>query len=170
MLRKAKTVESQTLTRISFSSKSYWGYPTEYFDIWNDELTITHKYIEENTVYVYEIKNKILGYYSIVELKEDFEASKIVMHKGFWLEHMFLLPGYIGRGIGTKMFTHIREICLLKGILKLGILADPNAKGFYEKMGCQYLDEFPSTIPNRTTPWLELRASNSAKQTIETLS
>jgi maltose O-acetyltransferase len=170
MIRQAKINEFKILTTISFSSKAYWKYPAKYFDIWNDELTITPKYIETNTVYVYEIKNKILGYYSIVELKENLKVSKTIIHKGFWLEHMFLLPGYIGRGIGTKMFTHIREICLLKGILKLGILADPNAKGFYEKMGCQYLDEFPSTIPNRTTPWLELRISNSAKQTIETLS
>ena len=160
MLRKAKTKDSKMLSRISYLSKSYWGYPTEYFDIWKDELTITRKYIEENTVYAYEIKNNILGYYSIVELKEDLEISKIIIRKGFWLEHMFVIPKYIGQGIGTKMFIHIREICLSKGVHQLGVLADPNAKGFYEKMGCQYQDEFPSTIPNRTTPWLVLKVSN----------
>jgi GNAT superfamily N-acetyltransferase len=163
MFRQARQNEFQILTKISFTSKGYWEYPTEYFNIWNDELTITPKYIEENTVYVYEVENKILGYYSIVELKENLEVSKIVLQKGFWLEHMFLLPKYIGQRIGTKMFTHIRKICLSKGIHKLGILADPNAIGFYEKMGCQYQDEFPSTIPDRTTPWLVLKISNFEK-------
>ena len=160
MIRPAKINEFKTLTAISFSSKAYWKYPAEYFDIWENELTITPKYIEANTIYVYEINGKIYGYYSIIELEENLEVSTVIIHKGFWLEHMFLLPEYIGQGIGTKMFSHIREICLSKGIHELGILADPNSKGFYEKMGCQYQDEFPSTIPDRTTPWFMLKVSN----------
>jgi ADP-ribosylglycohydrolase len=27
----------------------------------------------------------------------------------------------------------------------VGILADPNSRGFYEKMGCTYVREYPST-------------------------
>ena len=168
MIRQANQNEFKILTKISFSSKGYWEYPTDYFDIWNDELTITPEYIKENTVYVYEIKNEILGYYSIIELKENLEVSRIVIPKGFWLEHMFILPKYIGYGIGTKLFTHIREICLSKKIPKLSILADPNAKGFYEKMGCQYQGEFPSTIHDRTTPWLVLEVSNHKKKQSQT--
>lgn len=34
------------------------------------------------------------------------------------------------------------------------ILSDPNARKFYEKMGCKYQKEYPSTITNRTTSWL----------------
>jgi GNAT superfamily N-acetyltransferase len=113
-------------------------------------------------VYVYENNNKILGYYSIVEIKDTLEVSGIVMHKGLWLEHMFLSPKNIGKGLGSEMFTHICETCLLKGTYEVGILADPNTKGFYEKMCCEYQKEFPSTIPNRTTPWLTYTKFNKS--------
>lgn len=157
MIRPAKANEFQILTTISFDSKGYWGYPKEYFDIWKNELTIRSEYIEKNEVFVFEDDSKIAGYYSIVEVEENIEVSESVLSRGFWLEHMFLLPSYIGKGIGAKMFAHICETCLSRGIHELRILADPNAKGFYEKMGCQYQKEFPSTIPNRTIPWLVLK-------------
>ncbi|RJQ84641.1 MAG: GNAT family N-acetyltransferase [Desulfobacteraceae bacterium] len=62
----------------------------------------------------------------------------------------------MGQGIGTKLFDHLRQRCIAKGIKELGILADPNARGFYEKMGCRYQGEHPSTIMNRTTPFWQL--------------
>jgi len=153
MIRPAKKSESQQLTAISFASKGYWKYPEEYFDIWKDELTILPEYIEENLVYIYECNGKIRGYYSIIELKKPVDISTVKLPKGFWLEHMFVSPRNIGQGIGSKLFQHINQTCCSKGILQLGILVDPNSKGFYEKMGCHYQREIPSTIPNRTTPW-----------------
>ena len=153
MIRPAKKTESQQLTAISFASKGYWEYPEKYFDIWKDELTISPAYIEENLVFIYEGNDEIKGYYSIIEFKEPIEISTVKLPKGFWLEHMFVSPESIGQGIGTKLFQHINQTCYSNGILRLGILVDPNSKGFYEKMGCHYKREIPSTIPNRTTPW-----------------
>ncbi len=160
MMRTAKKNEAEVLTKISFESKGYWNYPQEYFEIWNNELTITPGYIENNDVYVYEIDGAVVGYYSIVEIHEDIDISGIKIQKGYWLEHMFIEPLYIGRGIGSIMFRHLRASCVENGINKLRILADPNSKGFYEKMGCQYVSEYPSTIKNRTTPYLMLRLQN----------
>lgn len=157
MIRSAKKNEAKILTRISFASKGYWRYPQEYFEIWNNELTICPGYIEKNDVFVYELDGLIVGYYSIVELTEDIDVSNIKIKEGFWLEHMFIEPDHIGRGIGSKIFFHMRNHCKTKGIEKLRILADPNSKGFYTKMGCEYVKEFPSTIINRTTPYLVLK-------------
>jgi N-acetylglutamate synthase-like GNAT family acetyltransferase len=70
---------------------------------------------------------------------------------------MFIEPENIGNGIGTKMFDHLRKRCLSRGINELGILADSNSRGFYEKMGCVFKREYPSTIKNRTTPYLQLK-------------
>jgi hypothetical protein len=42
----------------------------------------------------------------------------------------------------------------------LGILADPNSRGFYEKMSCRYVEEYPSIIKGRTTPFLQLKVQN----------
>jgi GNAT superfamily N-acetyltransferase len=161
VIRQAKEAEAEQLTKISFKSKGHWGYPKEYFDIWIDELTISPAYIKKNAVFVVENHGVLIGYYSIVELNQDIEISGIKIQKGFWLEHMFVTPQHIGKGIGTRMFDHLREWCCIQGIFRLSILADPNSRGFYQKMGCEYVSEFPSTIKNRTTPYLILGTEKS---------
>jgi len=163
MIRHAKKSQAEILTKISFKSKGYWGYPRKYFNRWSDELTITSDYIRKNDVFVFENENngETIGYYSIVELEDDIEVSGIKINKGFWLEHMFIEPEFIGKGIGRRMFDHLRERCDARGINELGILADPNSRGFYEKMGCKYQREYPSTIENRTTPFLLLQLRSS---------
>ena len=160
MIRHARIHEAEILTKISFNSKAYWGYPKEFYNIWSNELTISSDYIQNNDVFVFENNGVIIGYYSIVELKNDIEVSGVRIGKGFWLEHMFIEPQNIGKGIGTKMFEHLRERCVSRGIHELGILADPNSRGFYEKLGCEYRCEYPSTIKNRTTPFLILKLSD----------
>jgi GNAT superfamily N-acetyltransferase len=157
LIRRAKKFEADELTRISFASKGYWGYPQAYFDIWLDELTIGSDYIRKNNVFVYESGEAIIGYYALVELEGALEVSGVIIKKGFWLEHMFLEPEHIGIGIGRSMFDHLHKYCRTNGIAEVGILADPNARGFYEKMGCEYVNEYPSTIKDRTTPYLRLR-------------
>jgi GNAT superfamily N-acetyltransferase len=157
MIRAAKNTEAGILTKISFKSKGYWDYPKAFFDVWADELTISSNYIQNNDVFVVEKEGAIVGYYSIVELKNDIGVAGIRITKGFWLEHMFIEPSSIGKGIGTKMFDHLRERCRLRGITELGILADPNSRGFYEKMGCEYKGEYASSIKDRTTPYLQLK-------------
>ena len=124
-------------------------------------MTIDHEYIRKNTVFIYEENDMILGYYSIVELKNKIEISEVSIHKGFWLEHMFIKPQSIGQGVGRKLFEHLKQWCISSKIEEIGILADPHSKGFYEKIGCQYKKEFPSTIPSRTTPWLVYKFSDS---------
>lgn len=158
MIRPAKKSEANILTKISFESKGYWYYPQDYFDIWKNELTISADYVEKNNVFVFEQGGSVVGYYSIVELPEDIEASGIKIRQGYWLEHMFIEPLHIGKGIGSRMFQHLSNWCSEVGIKEMGILADPNSKGFYEKMGCQYVEEYPSTVKNRTTPYLVFKA------------
>lgn len=160
MIRSAKHNEAQTLTGISFAAKGYWRYPQEYFEIWEKELTISSDYIDKNDVFVYEADGNIAGFYSIIELTEGIEVSGIKIDKGFWLEHMFIEPVYIRKGIGSEMFHHLSSWCKTCGIRKLGILVDPNSKGFYEKMGCEYVKEYPSSIKNRTTPYYVFRPRN----------
>lgn len=156
MFRHATITDAEPLTKLSFESKAYWGYPETYFEIWADELTVTADYISNNYVQVYMVEYSIVGYYSIVELINDIEISGITLSKGYWLEHMFVEPQSIGQGVGTKLFRHMRQSCHKNTIIEVGILSDPNAKGFYEKMGCDYIKEYPSTIKKRTTPYLVL--------------
>ena len=151
-IRPAEVADSEKLTEISFASKRYWQYPESYMQIWKDELTLSREYIAENDVWVYERDGLSEAYYSIVRLEHDKDFDGYCLQKGYWLEHMFVNPGLIGCGIGTRLFDHIKAVYGNRSIREIYVLADPHARGFYEKMGLKYGGEFPSSIPGRTTP------------------
>lgn len=156
IMRDALVSDSEILTQISFASKRHWNYPDQYFDSWKDELTITPAYIKNNRVYVAEANGRIVGYFSLVEIKTDFWAGKVFVSKGFWLEHIFVLPEYIGKSIGRKLIDVLKLKCSEININKVKIFSDPNAKGFYDKLGACYLGESPSSIEGRTVSLYEL--------------
>ena len=149
-LRRVKDKESDTLTLIAFAAKRYWRYPEEYFDVWKDELTITEDYINQNEVHVAEVDGKAVGFISIVEVKNDFHVGELLIRKGFWLDHIFVHPSFIGKRVGSELIFFVKELSRVKNISCLHILSDPNAKGFYGKVGAQYIEEVPSNIKGRT--------------------
>ena len=153
MIRRANIDEFEVLTEISFDAKRYWNYPQEYYDIWKDELTITKNYIESNEVFLFEENNIIKAYYSLIHLEKDLSISGIVLQRGWWLEHMFLRQYFIKKGIGSQLFDHMIGFLENKAISKINILVDPKAAGFYKRMGCDFIEEYPSSIEGRTTPY-----------------
>jgi GNAT superfamily N-acetyltransferase len=158
-IRQARDGEENLLTEISFASKGYWNYPPEYLKIWEPELTITKNYLSRNKVFVYESDKEILAFYSIVNLSEPLILEGIEIGEGIWLDHMFVRPDQIGHGIGKRLFTHLTGYCKENSIGEIKILVDPNARGFYEKMGCEYIKEYLSTIKSRTIPMMIFRVN-----------
>ena len=155
-IRKAMPDDCQVLTELSFASKRYWNYPDSFFEVWKDELTITREYLAANRVYVAVVTNEIIGYFSVVEVRHSFFAGNVFIHKGFWLEHMFIKPSYIRAGIGTKLIIFARELCHGDGIDGLFLFADPHARGFYDKVGADYLGESSSNIEGRNVSLFRL--------------
>jgi len=106
VIRRAEGRDSGRLTEISFAAKRYWGYPEAYFEIWRKELTITEEYIVRNDVFTADADLVTAGYYSIVHVQEGFWAGELFVAAGHWLEHIFIDPAYIGRGIGRRLMEH----------------------------------------------------------------
>ncbi len=156
IIRRAQPDEHEVLTEISFASKRHWNDPEAYFEVWKNELVITHKYIESNTVFAAETPDGIAGYFSIVHVPQDFMAGPVFVRQGHWLEHIFIRPAYIGQGIGRSLIEFARDWCVQHGIDRLYIFSDPHARGFYERLGANYLGESASSIPGRTIPLFEL--------------
>ena len=150
-IRKATCGDANILTSIAFAAKRTWNYPEQYFEIWEKELTITDSYIENNIVFVFE-KVVIQGFYSIVYLQEDLYLNNILVNKGYWMDHLFVLPDSQNKGIGRSLFSHAITYCAKKKVDSLRIFVDPNAVTFYEKMGAQYCKDSPSSIPGRVVP------------------
>lgn len=156
IFREAVAGDSEVLTHISFAAKGYWNYPPKYYEVWRDELTLTPAYIEKNIVHVAECAGRVIGYFALTEVPADFWAGRVFVRRGHWLEHIFILPEYIGRGVGSQLVALLKTKCLAMNIDKLFIFADPHAKGFYDKLGARYLGDSPSSIDGRTVPLYEL--------------
>jgi ribosomal protein S18 acetylase RimI-like enzyme len=58
-----------------------------------------------------------------------------------WLENLWVLPEYMGKGVGAALFRHAADLARQRGYKKLQLEADPNATGFYIKMGMQPIGE-----------------------------
>ena len=138
-IEKAAEPDFDILTEIAFAAKRHWNYPVNYFDAWRDELTITKDYINQNIVYKAQYSDLTVGFYSIAENISDFYSGEIFIKKRFWLEHIFIKPDYHKLGIGRIMIDHAKIISRDSGISDLMIFVDPYAKGFYDKIGADYL-------------------------------
>lgn len=148
--------DSERLTTIAFIAKRHWKYPDDYYELWKDELTISSNYINKNLVFNATLHNLIIGFYSIVEVKSDFMAGEVLVKKGFWMEHIFILPEYHKKGIGRLIIQHALGKSKELGISSLKIFVDPNARGFYEKIGAKFIFDSKSSIPGRMIPVYEL--------------
>jgi len=156
-ISKAQNIDAEVLTDISFAAKKHWNYPDSYYDLWRNELTITKEYILQNIVFKALYMDVVIGFYSITENKEDFYSGEIFVKQGFWLEHLFIKPEYHKLGVGTLMMNHAKQVSRDLGITDLLIFVDPYAKGFYDKVGAEYLYESKSSIPGRMIPVYGLR-------------
>ena len=65
---------------------------------------------------------------------------------------MWIDPDFIGQGLGGAL--HKKVICEARSLKidRLTTLSDPQAQGFYQKMGWRLIADIPSSIPGRTLP------------------
>ncbi len=127
---RARPDDADALTRIAFAAKSYWGYPERWIEQWQEALTITPRFITDNEVYAAVFEEEIAGFYALVERGSEVE-----------LEHLWVSPEHIGAGIGRALFDHAVRRAAALGATTLSIEADPNAEGFYRRMGARRVGE-----------------------------
>jgi GNAT superfamily N-acetyltransferase len=123
------------LTQIAHDAKRYWGYPEHWIKHWQNDLTISSDFVEANPVFVAETDNQILGFYALI-IRED-KAE---------LDHLWVSPEHIGAGVGKELFLHAMQTAASRNVSEVEISSDPNAEGFYRKMGAHRLGEVVSEI------------------------
>ncbi len=139
MIRPATVAEAPTLTKIALDAKSHWGYPEHWIKHWEADLTITPQFINDNQVFVFEDGGEIRGFYALCLNQNDAE-----------LEHMWVAPEYIGTGIGKELFLDAMDRAATLNVDEVQLTADPNAAGFYERMGAKKIGEANSTIDGKS--------------------
>jgi GNAT superfamily N-acetyltransferase len=134
-LERARPEHTETLTRIAIESKRHWGYPEAWIQIWTPQLTISSEYILENETWLASINDEPAGFYS---LKKE--------NGTWWLDHLWVRPEAMGQGVGATLFRHAMMRCRAWGGSSLMIESDPNAEGFYQKMGAVKVEERRSEV------------------------
>lgn len=147
-IRRVLPTDADVLTRIAISAKRHWDYPERWLEIWKPQLTFTPDYFIENESWTAEADNVPVGFYTLQE--KDGNA---------WVENLWVLPEHIGQGIGRQLFLHALSRSRAKGHLLIQLEADPNAAGFYEKMGMHKIGERTSEIEGqpRILPVMEMK-------------
>ena len=125
---RAKPEDAAVLTEIAFGAKRHWGYPEHWIQSWREILTMRPEFIAANTTYCAMEGDRAVGFY-ILTIESD----------GLHLDHLWIAPAAMGRGIGRALFKHAIEQAKGLGFQAIKIEADPNAEGFYQRMGAKRL-------------------------------
>jgi len=147
LIRRVDPKEAELLTQIALSAKRHWGYPEQWMAIWAPQLTFTPEYFEAREGWAAVDGEKPVAFYTL----ED--ANGVA-----WLENLWVLPEYIGKGVGKELFHHAMTLARQRGYKSLQLEADPNALGFYEKMGMKKIGERHSEVDGsvRILPVMEI--------------
>ena len=147
-IRRAVRSDSERATELARAAKAHWKYPDEWLATWQADLAITAEMIDRHPTYVACVEENVVG---VCQLQE---ADGRAM-----LEHVWVDPDVHGRGVGRALVEHARRTA--PGIMM--VVADPNAIGFYLKLGARRVGEVAGPMPgapDRTLPLLELDAGS----------
>jgi GNAT superfamily N-acetyltransferase len=136
--------DAAALTEIRIRSKGHWGYSPETLEAWRPAMQITGEYIRANVVRSIFVDGTLAGFYAI---KPGLPPE---------LDHLWLAPEVIGRGVGRAALLDCVQGALARGIGSLRIISDADAEGFYLRHGAQRVGEFFSPVQGRMLPVLEL--------------
>lgn len=145
---RAKPEDAEALTQIAHAAKRHWGYPERWIEAWRDILTMRPEFIAANIAYCAIENDKVVGFY-VLTTESD----------GFHLDHLWILPMAMHRGIGRALFEHAVNQARAANFDLIKIEADPNAEGFYERMGAQRVGTSASEVEGekRALPLMEYR-------------
>jgi GNAT superfamily N-acetyltransferase len=148
-IRAARPSDASRLTEIAMQAKASWGYPASFMARCRVALAVDAAMIGERAFFLAEDENGTLGFYGF-EPEPD----------GIGLSHMFVLPETSGRGVGRMLWNHAVAEARRRRASALIAVADPNAAGFYRRMGAVRAGFRPSEIdPARLLPIYRLALS-----------
>jgi GNAT superfamily N-acetyltransferase len=123
---RAKPNDAPVLTEIAFAAKRHWNYPEQWIQSWRDSLTIQLGFIAEHETYAAITNDRPVGFYSLSRARD-----------GMALEHLWVHSHAMRKGVGRALFRHAITRVSALGCKSLRIESDPNAQGFYERMGAR---------------------------------
>lgn len=143
-LRLAQPGDIPLLRQIAIAAKSYWGYPASLIAQWAATPIITPAALARDRVCLAASAGTPIGWYRLA-----------LDRSPAWLDDLWVIPEWIGRGVGRLLLSDAIAACRARGIAQMELEADPNALGFYLRMGGVVIGERISEW-NRPVPLVRL--------------
>ena len=149
-LRRAEIADCPALTDIALRAKAHWGYDRAFMEACRDELAVTPETLALGETWLAEtVDGVVLGFVDI-----RFEDGVAEVHAAF------VDPDHMGRRVGARLWSEVEAVARRMGARRIGIDSDPNAVGFYQRMGAVRTGSAPSgSIAGRSLPRLEKRTA-----------
>ena len=144
-IRAARPDEGERLREIAIASKSHWGYEESQVREWAAQGDFSEQGLAAKEFLVADDDGHAIGFATLIA-KDD-----LCILDDLWLE-----PRWIGRSIGTELFRASLARAKQLGAKRVEWEAEPNAVGFYEKMGGHYLRDSDPTEFGRIIPVMGL--------------
>ena len=135
-IRRAVPDDAPQLTHLAQRAKAHWNYPAEWLAAWRSQLTIEPGYLIVHRVLVAENAGRLVGMCAL----ED---------RGTWwsLEHAWVDPTSMGQGVGRTLIQQALDLVRAVRPGRVVAEADPNAAGFYRRMGASEIGVVPASMP-----------------------
>jgi GNAT superfamily N-acetyltransferase len=144
---RARPEDAHILTGIALAAKRHWDYPERWIRIWMPILTVSPELIASADIWSAYVEGQAVAFYAVT-----FSGRRAA------LEHFWVLPKYMGQGVGRRLFEHALGRCRGHDCTVLEIESDPHAQGFYERMGARKTGERRNEVGGvpRILPVLEI--------------
>jgi len=146
-IRKAVPDEAAELTQLALRSKAMWGYNDSFMIKCLKSIKLEPEAINQNETMALTRAGNIIGFYLLSSLT-TINAE---------LEYLYVEPDFTRLGFGGILFEHARDTAKLQGYSSLFVQSDPNAVGFFDKMGAKILGRESSwSLPDYENVLMEL--------------
>ena len=140
-LRPAAPDDFERVRELTFESKAHWGYDRELVQRWAAGLSFE----TDRERWVAELDGEIVAWAALVP-----PSDGVAVLDDLWVD-----PAAMGRGLGSRLFRFAADRARELGAERLEWGAEPNALGFYEKLGGRKLRDH-ITEWGRVAPWMRL--------------
>lgn len=139
-MKKADLDELAAINLLMQSSKAHWGYDEDFMNLYMEKFLVTDAFLQKNNIRSVYQEKELVAFYSFA-LNDDLTLE---------LAHLFILPQYIGKGLGTELWQACCQTLRELGKNEFILWSDPHSEGFYQKMGCIKIGTRQSPMmPNR---------------------
>jgi N-acetylglutamate synthase-like GNAT family acetyltransferase len=131
-VRGARSGDFDGLRQLTFESKSHWGYERDFVRRWAEGLMFEN----QRERWGADADGEIVAWAGLTPPEDGIAV----------LDHLWVDPNWMGRGLGSRLFRLAVDRARELGAERLEWGAEPNALGFYQKMGgrfmCTYVTEW----------------------------